>query len=96
MAIDPPDGDARAHVAGLDESVLRLVRAAWSRGCLRVQLEAVAAQPDRRTMFRIVDVEPRIWYVTGINGVTTDTASSATLVWTPIVSGTIEFTPGSY
>ncbi|MBM3682986.1 MAG: hypothetical protein FJW83_00380 [Actinobacteria bacterium] len=96
MAVDPPDGDARAHVAGLDESVLRLVRADWLQGCLRVQVEAPELRPDRRTMFRIVGVEPRIWYVTGINGVTTDTASAATLVWTPIVSGTIEFTPGSY
>ncbi len=83
-------------MAGLDESVLHLVRAEWRQGCLQVEVEAPEPRPDRRTMFRLVGVEPRMWYVTGINGVTTDTASTATLVWTPIVSGTIEFTPGSY
>jgi hypothetical protein len=37
-----------------------------------------------------------MWYLTGIDGATMDTAGSAIVVRVPQVRGELEFAPGSY
>ena len=64
--------------------------------------------PDARrsTEFRIVGVEPRVWWVNGtggdggpgdgLDGVTTDVRAHFVLVRMPLVAADLEFTPSSY
>ena len=37
-----------------------------------------------------------MWYLTGIDGASMDTAGAATVVRAPLVRGELEFAPGSY
>ena len=55
-----------------------------------------AAKAAGQTTFRIVGVEPRMWYVTGADGVTIDVTAQSVIVRVPLVNADLEFTPGSY
>lgn len=84
------------QVVDVDLAVLALRRAEWAGGCLLLDLAPPRPDPRARTRFRVVGLEPRMWYQTGIDGATTDVASHAMVVHVPLVAGPLEFTPGSY
>ncbi len=77
-----------------DDAVL--TRAEWVDECLLLTLRFGEPNPDRRTMFRIVRAEPRVWYQTGIDGAMNEITQSAVIVRLPCVDGDLEFVPGSY
>ena len=84
------------QVVDVDFPTLALSRAEWVNGSLHLRLAPVHENPRVSTTFRIVGVEPRIWCVSGIDGATTDITAKAVIVRVPLVSGDLEFTPGSY
>ena len=84
------------QVVGVDFPTLALDRAEWIDGALHLGLAPLREDPRRYTTFRLEGGEPRLWYLTGIDGATMDTAGSAIIVRVPLVKGTLEFTPGSY
>jgi hypothetical protein len=84
------------QVVDVDFPTVALSRAEWSKGCLLLTLAPRHEEPDKRTMFRIVGVEPRQWDLTGINGATMDVTARSVIVRVPLVNGDLEFTPGSY
>jgi hypothetical protein len=71
-------------------------RAVGRHGALLLTLDPL--HPDRNawTDFRIVGVEPRLWWLAGIEGATMDVRADCVVVRTPRVAGDLEFTPGSY
>lgn len=88
--------DARHHIVDVDEAVLSVTGAVWIAEALHLTLEPITPDATRSTEFRIIGVEPRLWWLTGIDGATIDSRSHGVLVRTPLVAGTIELTPGSY
>ncbi len=84
------------QVVDVDFPAVALTRAEWVNGCLMLKLAPLVEDPNRTTTFRIVDVEPRLWYLTGIPNATMDVTPSCVIVRVPLVHGTLEFTPGSY
>lgn len=84
------------QVVGVETPRVLLHRAEWVHDCLRVGLSPAHEDPKRWTTFRIVGAEPRMWYLTGIDGTSMDTAGAATVVRVPLVKGELEFAPGSY
>ncbi len=87
--------DTVPQVVGVDASA-SLTRAEWVDECLLITISFDEPDPDRRTMFRIVRAEPRVWYQTGIDGATNEITQSAVIVRLPCVDGDLEFVPGSY
>ena len=75
---------------------MQLTREEWIDGALYLSFVAAEPDADRRTEFRITDIEPRLWWVNGIDGVTTDVRTNFVVVRMPRVSGHLEFTPSSY
>jgi hypothetical protein len=73
-----------------------LSRAEWVDGALHLQLAVREENAKVRTTFRIVGAEPRVWYLTGIDGTTMDTSGSSVIVRVPMVNGNLELMPGSY
>jgi len=61
-----------------------------------LSLAPLVEDPTQWTTFRIVGVEPRLWYLTGIEGATMDVRPDSVVVRVPMVAGDLEFTPGSY
>lgn len=84
------------QVVGVNAPEVLLRRAEWVREALHVGLAPRQPDPARWTTFRITGAEPRMWYLTGLNGTTMDTAGNATIVRAPMVHGELEFAPGSY
>lgn len=84
------------QVVGVNAPEVLLRRAEWIREALHVGLAPRQPDPARWTTFRITGAEPRMWYLTGLNGTTMDTAGNATIVRAPMVHGELEFAPGSY
>ena len=84
------------RVVDVEFPAVVLSRAEWIRGSLYLQLVRQSDDTSTWTEFRIVGVEPRMWDVTGIDGVGIDVRSSGVVVRVPLVSGGLEFTPGSY
>lgn len=84
------------QVVGVDFPAVALSRAEWVDGALHLRVAPLEEDPRRRTTFQIVGAEPRMWYLTGIDGATMDVTSSSVVVQVPLVSGDLEFTPGSY
>jgi hypothetical protein len=83
-------------VVDVEAPALVLSRAEWSNGSLILELDVERDDPSVWATFRIVGAEPRLWYLTGIDRATMDVTSSAVIVRVPLVSGPLEFTPGSY
>ncbi len=84
------------QVVGVNAPDVVLRRAEWIKEVLYVGLAPRQADPARWTTFRITGAEPRMWYLTGLNGTTMDTAGNATIVRAPMAHGELEFAPGSY
>ncbi len=87
--------DDCAQVVGADTD-LTFTRAEWVDDSLLLTLRFASPDPERRTMFRIVRAEPRMWYLTGIEGATNEVTQQSVIVWLPCVDGVLEFVPGSY
>jgi hypothetical protein len=84
------------QVVGVDLASVALRRAGWAGGSLSLVLAPRREEPRRWTVFRVEGAEPRMWYLTGIDRATMDTAGSATVIRVPLVHGPLELTPGSY
>ena len=84
------------QVVGVDFPTLALSRAEWVNGSLHLRLAPLREDPNTFTTFRIVGAEPRLWDLSGVNGVTMDVTARAVIVRVPLVSGDLEFSPGSY
>jgi hypothetical protein len=84
------------QVIGIDAPGVLLRRAEWVTDSLFVGLAPLVDQPDRKTEFRLVGGEPRMWYITGVDDVMTDVSSHGMWVRVPRVATEIVFTPGSY
>ena len=95
------DGPAPAalvcpQVVGVDFPSTALRRAVWINGSLHLGLDHLTQDRGARTEFRIVGAEPRVWWVSGMEDITTDISAHAVLVRVPRLNGDIEFAPGSY
>ena len=84
------------QVVDVDVPEVVLSRAHWSDGALLLTVDPLHPDPNAWTEFRIVGVEPRLWWLSGIDGATMDVRSDCVVVRTPRVRGDLEFTPGSY
>ena len=84
------------QIVDVDVPAVALTRAWWEGETLRLTLAPLVEDPARRTQFRIVGVEPRLWWVNGIDGVSLDVRSNQVIVRCPMVAGDLEFTPSSY
>lgn len=84
------------QVVDVDMPDVVMSRAEWSGESLYLTLAPRLEQPTRWTEFRIVGVEPRLWWLVGIDGATMDVRSDGVVVRCPMVAGDLEFTPGSY
>lgn len=84
------------QVVDVDVPEVVLTRAEWRDGALFLTLDPRRPDPAAWTEFRIVGVEPRLWWLTGIDGATMDVRADSVVVRTPLVAGDLEFTPGSY
>ena len=84
------------QVVDVDAPNVVLSRAEWSNGSLLLTIAPRDPDPRAWTEFRIVGVEPRLWWLAGIDGATMDVRSDCVVVRCPSVAGDLEFTPGSY
>ena len=84
------------QVVDVDFPTMALSRAEWIKDSLFLRLAPRREDPKTWTTFRIVGVEPRMWYVTGADGVTIDVTAQSVIVRVPLVNADLEFTPGSY
>lgn len=83
------------QVVDVDDD-LTLTRAEWTKDSLLLTLRFAVPDASKRTMFRIEGAEPRVWYVTGIEGASCEFTQRSVNVWLPCVDGDLEFTTGSY
>lgn len=88
--------DPCPQVVDVDFPAMAFSRAEWVDGILHLHLAPQREDPNVFTTFRIVGAEPRMWYLTGLDGATMDTAGSSTVVRVPLVTADLEFAPGSY
>lgn len=88
--------EACGQVVDVDVPDVVLSRAEWSHGSLLLTIAPRQPDPGAWTEFRIVGVEPRLWWLAGIDGATMDVRSDCVVVRCPRVAGDLEFTPGSY
>ncbi|MGI9594768.1 MAG: hypothetical protein ACR2QK_01330 [Acidimicrobiales bacterium] len=84
------------QVVDVDFPTVALTRAEWHRGALHLTLAPLEEDPNRFTQFRIVGVEPRLWYLSGIEGTTMDVTPNSVIVRAPLVNGDLEFNIGNY
>lgn len=92
------------QVVDIEFPTLALHRAEWTNGFLTVGLDVgldVGLHGDssasgRRSTFRIVGTEPRVWWASGLANITTEMSAASVSVTFPLVSATIEFAPSSY
>ncbi|MEO6651470.1 MAG: hypothetical protein ABIP17_02295 [Ilumatobacteraceae bacterium] len=84
------------QVVDVDVADVVMSRAEWSDGSLLLTLAPTVSDPSRWTEFRVVGVEPRLWWLVGIEGATMDVRADCVVVRCPLVAGDLEFTPGSY
>jgi hypothetical protein len=84
------------QVVDVEYPALTLRRAEWVRGCLLLGLMPQRDDPQRRTTFRIVGAEPRVWCFSGLDGARLDCTSQAQIVTVPMRRADVEFAEGSY
>lgn len=84
------------QVVGVDFPAMALTRAEWVGGNLRLRLAPLREDPTKRTSFRIVGAEPRIWDVHGMDGVSLDLSTSGLDVRVPLIAGDLELIRSSY
>ena len=83
------------QVVDVDFPNVALTRAEWHGETLLLTIDPLAPDPSAWTEFRIVGVEPVLWRVNGIEGVTIDVRSDSVVVRLPRVAGDLEFTRSS-
>ena len=83
-------------VVDLDEPGVRLTSLVAGPGGFRLQFDVDDPDPQRKFFFRIVGVEPRMWDVTGPQGLYYEVTTSALTVRMPKLAAVVEFTEGSY
>lgn len=88
--------EACPQIVGVDFPTVALSRAEWIDGALYLRLAPQRDDPTAWTSFSLVGAEPRLWYITGIEGATMDVTSTAGIIRVPRVTGDIVLTPGSY
>lgn len=84
------------QVVGVDFPAVALSRAEWIGGALYLDVRPLVEDPSGRIELRIVGAEPRVWYLSGIDGATMDVMGSTTIIRLPRVAGSLEMVPGSY
>jgi len=84
------------QVVAVDFPAVAMTRAEWINGSLFLHMSPLAPDPSKRTTFRIVGAEPRLWDYIGIEGAMIESTASALIVTVPLVEGDMEFTPSSY
>ena len=84
------------QVVDVDFPNVALKRAEWHGETLLLTIDPLAPDPSAWTEFRIVGVEPVLWRVNGIEGVTIDVRSDSVVVRLPRVAGDLEFTRSSH
>ena len=84
-----------ADVRDVEVEKVTVVCRGWRGGSLYVDVERVTDQTGW-TEFRIVGVQPRMWWVAGHPDVTTDVRGDCVVVRLPIADAALELTPASY
>lgn len=84
------------QIVDVDFPTMAFSRAEWVNDSLHLRLAPLREEPTKRTSFRIVGAEPRVWWVSGIDGVTTEVTGHGVIVRVPIVHGDLEFNPSSF
>ena len=84
------------QVVGIDFPDMALSRAEWIDGNLHLGLRPRVQNPKLHTTFRIVGAEPRIWYLSGIDGAAMDTQGSSVVVRVPMINADVDFVAGNY
>ncbi|MCP5031734.1 MAG: hypothetical protein GY939_08010 [Actinomycetia bacterium] len=84
------------QIVDVDFPTVALKRAEWVNGCLLLSVAPLKEDPSVFTTFRLIDVEPRQWYLTGIDGATTDTRPDTLVFRVPLIAGDLELVPGAY
>ncbi|WP_395159948.1 hypothetical protein [Ilumatobacter sp.] len=84
-----------AAVRDVEVGKVTVVCHGWRGGSLYVDVEPVTEMTGW-TEFRIVGVQPRMWWITGHPDVTTDVHGDCVVVRLPIASAALELTPASY
>ena len=84
------------QVVGVDFPEIALDRAEWIGGALYLGLRPLRENPRAITELRVVGAEPRVWYLSGIDGATMDVTGRTVIIRVPKVRGTLEMVPGSY
>lgn len=88
--------DRCPQVVGIDFPSLAFSRAEWLSGNLHLTIVAKTDDPSKRSMFRIVGAEPRVWDLTAVDGTSLQFTQGGVIVSLPSVSGDLEFVAGSY
>ena len=88
--------DPCPQVVGVDFPAVAMTRAEWINGSLYLHMSPLHSDATKRTTFRIVGAEPRLWDFIGIEGASIESTASALVVTVPMVEGDMEFTPSSY
>jgi len=84
------------QIVDVDFPTLALNRAEWIDGVLYIGLAPLREDPKIWTTFRLIGAEPRLWYLSGLDGATMDTKADSTIIRVPLVKANLELTPGSY
>jgi len=84
------------QVVGVDFPAVAMTRAEWINDSLFLSMSPLKPDPSKRTTFRIVGAEPRLWDYIGIEGAMLESTASALVVTVPLVEGDMEFCPSSY
>ena len=71
------------QVVGVDVPDVVLTRAEWRDGALLLTIDPLHPDAAVWTEFRIVGVEPRLWWLSGIDGATMDVRTDCVVVRTP-------------
>ncbi len=84
------------QVVDVDFPTMAFSKAEWRKGALHLSLAPLKEDPSRFTQFRIIDVEPRLWFLSGIEGATMDVTPNSVIVRVPLVKADLEFNIGNY
>lgn len=84
------------QVVEVDFPDVAMTRAEWIDGNLYLQVAVRHEDPERRTSFRIVGAEPRLWDVHAPERTIVDVRLSGIHVTMPMVNGAVELFRGSY
>ena len=84
------------QVIEVDFPDVALTRAEWVNGNFHGRVEVRNPDPSRRTSFRIVGAEPRLWDVHAPDRTVVDVKLSGIHITMPMVDGDVELFRGNY